>query len=380
MIKEQGDVNMATMNDFQQKQRERQRRQRARAQRNRRILIGAVLLIVIIIVIAIISSCSRKKQNDQNLVPQNANNELVTTEAPATEAPATEAPVSAGVKNIPSPDEENDLVEIIETADAENYAYLTFDDGPNTKITPQILDILRRYNVKATFFQVGSYIRQNSDIARRTYEEGHLIASHSDSHDYDKLYATRDSFTKELNDSYDAICEITGEEPFKLFRFPGGSYNAGDHASEKQEYKKVLSDMGFYYADWNSLNGDAEGRTKDADGLIEFFKDNQPKKGTNLVILMHDAMAKQATADALPRLIEYLMDEGYSFHRMDDIPYSSSKSSSGSSSSSSSSKSNDSSSSSSSSSSKSNDSGSSSSSSSSKSTAKPTSTPSSSDD
>ena len=319
---------MATKNDFKQRQRERERRQRLRAIRNKRIAVTVGITAVIIILIVSIASCSGKdKQNNQTYVPENANSDII---ADATSAPtSTPEPRSIeGIANIPSADEENDLLKIVEDSSEDYRAYLTFDDGPNTKITPQILDVLRRYDVKATFFQVGTYIKQYEDIARRVYDEGYLISSHSNSHDYDKLYATEESFRKEIESSYEAICDVIGEEPFKLMRFPGGSYNAGDHAKEKQEYKGTLADMGFYYVDWNTLNGDAEGRTKNADGLLEYLKNNMPKSGENVVVLMHDAPAKQATADALPKIIEYLADEGYSFHRLDDIPYNSSSSSS----------------------------------------------------
>lgn len=320
---------MATINDFKQKQRERERRQKIRAQRNKRIALTAGIAAVIIIIIAAVASCAGKnKQENQGYVPENANNEITenATTAP-TDAPKTQN--IAGIADIPSPEEENDLLKIVENSSAEYYAYLTFDDGPTKKITPQILDTLRRYDVKATFFEVGAYIRQNTDLARRVYEEGHLIASHSDSHDYDKLYESEASFKNEIETSYEAISDVSDVEPFKLIRFPGGSYNAGDHAKEKQEYKKTLADMGFYYIDWNTLNGDAEGRTKDADGLLEYLKENMPsKEGKNIVVLMHDASTKQATADALPKIIEYLSSEGYSFHRLDDIPYDTSLSSS----------------------------------------------------
>ena len=198
---------------------------------------------------------------------------------------------------------------------------MTFDDGPTENITPQILDVLRRYNAKATFFEVGSLIRANPDMARRVYDEGHLIANHSNSHNYDKLYATEESFITEILECDATIKSImNGEEPFKLIRFPGGSYNAGDHASEKQIYKKTLAENGFYYCDWNALNGDAEGRTKNAEQLLEYLKSNM-EGYNNLIVLMHDASAKQATADALPSIIEYIASKGYTFHRLDDIDY-----------------------------------------------------------
>ncbi len=157
-------------------------------------------------------------------------------------------------------------------------------------ITPQILDTLRKYNIKATFFEVGSLIDSNFDMARRVYEEGHLIANHSDGHNYENY--------------------MRQQTHLLMKRFPGGSYksSADSFSPVKQECKPVLKENGYYYCDWNALNGDAEGKKKDAQGLLDYLKSNMPE-GQNVVILMHDASAKQATADALPMIIEYLISE-----------------------------------------------------------------------
>lgn len=305
---------MATRNDFEKRKRERERQARIRQKRNKTILTAVAAAIVVIIAVSSIASCNSKKSNPE-YVPENVNDNLTTTAEP-TIAPYT------GVANIPPASEENDLLEIIESSTATKYAYLTFDDGPTEKITPKILDVLRRYNIKATFFQVGSYVKKLPDITARVHEEGHLVASHSLTHNYDKLYASEGSFKAEIEDTNKLIKNVIGEEPFNLFRFPGGSYSAGSYGDEKQKYKKTLADMEYYYIDWNALNGDAEGTTKDADGLFEYFKKNLPKdEDENLVILMHDASTKQETVNALDDIIEYLLDKGYSFHRLDDIPY-----------------------------------------------------------
>lgn len=307
-------LDMATRNDFEKKKRERERQARIRQKRNRTILTAVIVAIAVIAAIASIVSCN-SKNNNQEYVPENVNDNLTTTAAPT-------AVPSAGTANLPPASEENDLLEIIENSTATKYAYLTFDDGPTEKITPKILDILRRYDIKATFFQVGSYVKKLPDVTARVHEEGHLIASHSLTHNYDKLYANESNFKSEIEDTNELIKNVIGEEPFKLFRFPGGSYKAGSYGDEKQEYKKTLADLDYYYIDWNALNGDAEGATKDADGLFEYFKKNLPKDDNeNLVILMHDASTKQATVDALDNIIDYLFENGYSFHRLDDVPY-----------------------------------------------------------
>jgi len=211
--------------------------------------------------------------------------------------------------------------------DGVKIAYLTFDDGPTKSVTPRILDTLRKYNIKATFFQIGSGIESNPDMARRVYEEGHLIANHSYAHEYSKLYASEESFMTEILNTENMIKQVTGQdEIFKLFRFPGGSYKSSQDSwsSNKQKYKETLKQNGYYYCDWNSLNGDAEGgkRRKTKEELVEEVKTTIKSKGElkeDVVILMHDAAAKSTTADALPEICEYLIEQGYQFKRLDEI-------------------------------------------------------------
>ena len=223
--------------------------------------------------------------------------------------------------NLPPPSEMNDLVEIVRSKNGleKKVCYLTFDDGPTSDVTPQVLDVLKKYNVKATFFCLGKMLEANPDIAKREYEEGHLVANHTFYHNYSDLYASSESFMKEINMTQDKIKEITGEEPFKLIRFPGGSHNAGSFAAVKQEYKKVLKEKGFYYADWNCLNGDAEATLRSTDELINSVKKTALEN--NLIVLMHDASTKTTTPQALGSIIEYLKSKGYEFKRLDEIDY-----------------------------------------------------------
>lgn len=308
---------MPYQDDFEKRRRERRRRARRRKKRIR----AAILLVALIGVIALsvfaISTIAKNRTESDNIVSNTEGDTISETALPE----PTQPPAAQFSPNIPPASEEADLIEIIADSNQVKRCYLTFDDGPTDNITPQILDVLRRYNIKATFFEVGSMIEANPDMARRVYEEGHLIANHSAGHNYDKVYASTDAFINEINNCFDTIRGVMdGEDPFPLFRFPGGSYNAGDHAEMKQECKRVLAQNGYYYCDWNCLNGDAEGRTKDAEGLYEYFV-NTSEGYNNLIVLMHDAATKQATADALPSIIDYLLDQGYTFHRLDDIDY-----------------------------------------------------------
>ena len=262
---------------------------------------------VAVVAVTVGFSVSAVKNRNQNKAAVAAGAEPTATPKPAPQ--------------IPSASEQNDLLKIAVDAQGteSKICYLTFDDGPTAAVTPAILDTLKQYQVKATFFMLGKMIEESPDLAKRVYDEGHLLANHSYSHDYKALYATGESFMGEIEKTNGLIQGITGEEPFKLIRFPGGSYNAGDHAAEKQKYKTLLQEKGYYYADWNALNGDAEGASRSAAQLLEKLKATAAQK--NIVVLMHDAAAKKTTAEALPSIIEYLKGQGYEFRRMDEIKY-----------------------------------------------------------
>ncbi len=241
------------------------------------------------------------------------NNDDWKVEGPATTPkPAPEIPLASS---------QNDLLKIAIEAQGteEKVCYLTFDDGPTNTVTPAVLDVLKQYDVKATFFLLGRMIEKNPDIAKRTFEEGHLLANHSYSHVYQELYATGDSFLAEIEKVEGLIRDVTGEEPFKLMRFPGGGQNAGAYATQKQQYKLLLQEKGYYFADWNALNGDAEAVGRLAPQLIERLKATATQK--NIVVLMHDAADKKATAESLPAIIEHLKEQGYVFRRLDEIQY-----------------------------------------------------------
>ncbi len=228
--------------------------------------------------------------------------------------------VEEKIYNLPPADQENDLLNVVRGIKSESkVCYLTFDDGPTNEVTPAVLDVLKEKNVKATFFCLGKMLSANPEIAKRAFDEGHLLANHSYNHNYDTLYATADSFMKEVLDTENEIRNITGEEPFKLFRFPGGGYNAGDHAAEKQIYKQNLKDNGYYFADWNCLNGDAEAALRSVDELINKTKQTAIEK--QIIVLMHDAATKKTTPQALGAIIDYLTEKGYEFKRIDEIDY-----------------------------------------------------------
>ena len=196
--------------------------------------------------------------------------------------------------------------------------FLTFDDGPSKNVTASILDILKQENVKASFFVLGSRVELYSDIIKREYDEGHFIASHGYSHIYSQLYSSPQSVLDEYNKSLIAIRNAIGEQEYNphLFRFPGG-YSGGKYALVKQEAATLLEQNGIMHVDWNALTSDAAGSKTTEQFLAEL--DKTVKQHTSVVVLMHDAGTKQATADALPQIIAYFRDRGFEFKNFYDV-------------------------------------------------------------
>lgn len=199
----------------------------------------------------------------------------------------------------------------------EKVAYLTFDDGPSKTVTPLILDLLKKENIKATFFVLGSRVELNPSIVRREYEEGHFIANHGYSHMYAKIYSSTNAVLDEYNKTKQAIINAVGiEYDGHLFRFPGGS-TGGKYHSLKKEAKNLLNENQIGYIDWNALSSDAAGaKTKEA--LLENIKQTVGEKKI-VVILMHDAGDKILTYEVLPEIIEYLRTKGYNFKNFYNI-------------------------------------------------------------
>jgi len=184
--------------------------------------------------------------------------------------------------------------------------YLTFDDGPSGN-TAEILDILKQYGVKATFFSVGKQTDISEELYKRIVDEGHTLGMHSYSHVYKDIYSSRESFESDLNRISDLLTGVTGQEP-KFYRFPGGSNNTLI-GSRHDEFVSVLEERGITYFDWNVSSGDATNPALPADEIVEnIFADID--KYEDVVILMHDLGNKDTTVEALPIIIERLQSEG----------------------------------------------------------------------
>lgn len=188
--------------------------------------------------------------------------------------------------------------------------YLTFDDGP-CYYTPQILEILDKYDVKATFFVIKTdAMNVLSDIV----EAGHSVGIHSVSHIYREIYASPDAFFSDLLTMQQIIYEETGVKTW-LMRFPGGSSNTVSRFNEgiMSYLTQAVQDMGFCYFDWNVDSRDAGG-AKDAKAVYENVINGVQQQRISIV-LQHDI--KDISVLALEKILIWGLENGYRFLPLD---------------------------------------------------------------
>lgn len=187
--------------------------------------------------------------------------------------------------------------------------YLTIDDGPS-KHTPEVLDILKREGIKATFFALGEQVERNPDIAKRIVEEGHAIGNHTYNHKYEKLYGSFAEFASQVMRTDDAIYAATGLRT-TLLRAPGGTY-----ANFDQGYFDALGAAGYRVHDWNVDSGDSKRRGVPSAEIIANIK--KSKLADTLNVLIHDSAGHEESVKALPAIIHYYQNLGYTFEPLDD--------------------------------------------------------------
>lgn len=190
-------------------------------------------------------------------------------------------------------------------SDGRKVVYLTFDDGPSANNTPKILDILKQYNVKATFFLIGKNAEKNKELVKEEVTEGNMVGNHTYSHNMNYIYSDPKVFMSDVDRCEETLKSILGNNyDLKLVRFPGGSFG-----KKLEPFREEAKRNGYRYVDWNDLTGDAERNGVPVSHLI-----GEVKKYANhdhLVVLMHDAAEKVTTVQALPQVIEYFRSQGY---------------------------------------------------------------------
>ncbi len=270
-----------------------------------------ILAVIIILACVFVSGWLAKTLTDSKPEPMQEPTVTATPSVQTPEPVPTPEAIQVGGESLEDLPQEANITSYLISKDSNGKrAYLTFDDGPS-KNTERMLDILNNYGVKATFFVTGEAAEKYPELIRKIHENGHSIGNHSYSHKYDNIYENPDTFKAEIIDAQNAISSILGEENvMPLFRFPGGSFG-----EKKKQFLSVIENMGYKYVDWNALNGDAEGGEFTAEKSIEEIKKYCTDTG-NVIILMHDTAAKEATVQTLPQIIEYLVSQGYLFDKI----------------------------------------------------------------
>lgn len=181
----------------------------------------------------------------------------------------------------------------------EKCVYLTFDDGPIPEVTPWVLDVLDRYGVKATFFMVGENVWRHPDVFRQVLARGHQVGNHTYNHVQGIRYWTR-NYLANVRKASELI-------PGRLFRPP--------HGHMRVLQLLTLRAMGYKVVMWDVVTRDYSPHLTPQDVLQNVKQ--YVRNGS--IIVFHDSLkAEQNMRWAMPRAIEWLINEGYSFHLIGD--------------------------------------------------------------
>lgn len=187
--------------------------------------------------------------------------------------------------------------------------YLTFDDGPDGTITPAMLDVLKNYGVKATFFVVGIKVDRYPNTLKRILNEGHAIGNHTYNHNYAKNNDLT-AFATELERTNQSIERITGERT-SVIRVPGGSTG-----TFRAQVMPGLTKLGYEYFDWNVDSRDALDRKQTATQMADRVVHDVAQHKV-AIVLMH-SINTPTTLKALPAIIEGIQKKGYTFRVIGD--------------------------------------------------------------
>lgn len=194
-----------------------------------------------------------------------------------------------------------------------NTIYLTFDDGPSNTVTSLLLDLLKEYNIKVTFFVINK--SSNLDyLISRAHNEGHTIGVHSYSHDYHYIYESESNFFYDINMMTSKVKSLT-DYSSKIIRFPGGSSNTVSKFNPYIMTRLVndINDKQIKYFDWNI---DSKDTTNIDSETIYYNVINNLDKNKMNVVLMHDYENNEKIINSVRMIIEYGIKNGYKFDKL----------------------------------------------------------------
>ena len=198
----------------------------------------------------------------------------------------------------------------------EKWVCLTFDDGPS-KTTPAVLDALNAAGVKATFFVVATgYNEKYLPLIADAAAAGHQIALHSASHEYSDIYQSADAYWQDIELLKERISPYVNTTALHYLRFPGGSTNTVSRRyggrGVMAELKQQCAEKGYAYVDWNVCAEDATASHPNAAQILRNIRRDADGHDT-CVVLLHDTKATGQTVKALPDIIAYFKEQGYTF-------------------------------------------------------------------
>ena len=205
--------------------------------------------------------------------------------------------------------------------------FLTFDDGPSEN-TREILKILKEEDVHATFFDIGSALKdnkENQELLKQEIDQGNAVAGHSFSHNYKTLYPGNsvdvNKFMNELNETNEIMKSVLGKNfNARVIRMPGGYMSRRYYRDPNlKALDEAFAKDNIVSIDWDAETGDATGRHY----TVEQYVQNSAKNINTLnhvILLMHDAAAKKETVQALPAIIKFYKEHGYAFKVIKNSP------------------------------------------------------------
>ena len=185
--------------------------------------------------------------------------------------------------------------------------YLTFDDGPSN-ITKELLKILKKENVKATFFVINKHEKYNY-LIKKAYSDGHTIGLHSYSHKYNEIYKDTNSYMEDLKLIKNKVEKIINSK-INIIRFPGGSSNTINHNMKK--FINEVINNGYYYYDWNISSFDTSNISSKTIYNRVINQLSKTNYKTN-IILMHDYSNNNKILEAVKYIIKYGKENNYLF-------------------------------------------------------------------